>query len=56
MAKPVAKKPVGPRNQPVVNAKPLTLQEKAEKWFLPFLFVAIGGVIVWTIVKEVLGK
>ena len=54
MSKPAAKKTSASRNEPVVKTAPLTLQQKVEKWFLPFLFVAIGGVFVWAVVKEVI--
>jgi hypothetical protein len=29
--------------------QPWTLQRVFDKWFLPMLFVAIGGVIVWAV-------
>ena len=53
MAKPVTKKPIASKNQPVVKTAPKTLQERVEKWFLPVVFVAISGVFIWAIAREV---
>jgi cytochrome c-type biogenesis protein CcmH/NrfF len=39
------------KNGRAVKALPLTLQQQLEKWFLPVLFVAVGAVIVWTLVN-----
>ena len=41
-----------------VTAKqpPKTAQQLFDKWLLPFLFVAIGIVIVWSIYRGVTGK
>jgi cytochrome c-type biogenesis protein CcmH/NrfF len=50
MAKPALKKPKTYKYEPAVKKAPLTLQGQVEKWFLPVLFVLIGGVLVWTFV------
>jgi hypothetical protein len=43
--KPVAK-------APPVKKPPATFQQFIDKWFLPVLFVAVGGVIFWGIFRS----
>jgi hypothetical protein len=42
-----AKKP--PQKSAPAKKPPKTFQQLFDKWFLPFLLVAIGGVFVWTL-------
>lgn len=45
---------VPPKKGP--KAIPLTFQAKVEKWFLPVMFVVVGGILVWTFVHASLVK
>ena len=38
-----------PKTVAPAKKQPRTLQGVIDKWFLPVLFVAIGGVIVWAL-------
>jgi hypothetical protein len=56
MQSPPAKKTPTKKPAPAVAVKPKTFQEQLEKWFLPFLFVAIGSIILWTLVSAYMSR
>ncbi len=37
------------KNAPVLEKAPFTIQGFLDKWFLPVVFVLIGGVIGWAL-------
>jgi len=41
-----------PKKVVAVKMAPRTLQQFFDKWFLPVVFVAIGSLIVWAIVRH----
>jgi hypothetical protein len=51
-----ASRPTASSSQNLPKAVPLTFQGRVEKWFLPFLFVVIGVILVWTFVHAYLAK
>ncbi len=54
--KPDAAKRTLPSAKNAAKARPLTLQGRIDKWFLPVVFVLIGVVLVWTFVHAYLAK
>jgi hypothetical protein len=40
------------KNIAPAKAEPWSIQRAFDKWFLPFVFVAIGGVIVWALWRQ----
>lgn len=48
---PTPSKKNAPPKKPVAPSPPKTYQQLLEKWFLPFLFVVIGAIILWTFIS-----